>query len=151
MTEFASVGKIADVDADSMTSFAIDGWEVVVANVEGRYVAFDGRCTCMSLFSGHTEARALLSNRQRRSPARPMQPSTALPVAARSRDRARSRSIPTRCARRPGNFWSRLVRMQNDASGTTPRLRKQYGWFRKLGRTPRTQDDATKKGRLRGL
>ena len=62
MTEFASVGKIADVDADSMTSFAIDGWEVVVANVEGRYVAFDGRCTCMSLFSGHTEVRALLSN-----------------------------------------------------------------------------------------
>ena len=71
MTEFAPVGKVTDVDADSMTVFAIDGWEVVVANIDGRYVAFDGRCTCMSLFSGHTdstnplnrhaEARALLS------------------------------------------------------------------------------------------
>ena len=72
MTEFVPVGNVSDVDANSMTAFEIDGWEVVVANIEGRYVAFDGRCTCMSLFSGHldntnplnrhAEARALLSN-----------------------------------------------------------------------------------------
>ena len=68
MTEFAPAGKVTDVDVNSMTAFEIDGREIVVANLDGRYVAFDGRCTCMSLFSGHLEdanphsRRALLSN-----------------------------------------------------------------------------------------
>ena len=68
MTEFSPVGKVTDVDVNSMTAFEIDGREIVVANLDGRYVAFDGRCTCMSLFSGHLEGanphsrRALLSD-----------------------------------------------------------------------------------------
>ena len=34
MTEFAPVGKVTDVDVNSMTAFEIDGREIVVANLD---------------------------------------------------------------------------------------------------------------------
>ena len=56
MTEFTPIARTQDIAPGEMAAFEVNGWEIVVANVDGNYVAFDGRCTCMSLFSGHLEA-----------------------------------------------------------------------------------------------
>lgn len=51
MTEFKPVGTTSDFAASEMMAYVVDGREVVVAKADDRYFAFDGRCTCMSLFS----------------------------------------------------------------------------------------------------
>ena len=134
MTEFAPAGKVTDVDVNSMTAFEIDGREIVVANLDGRYVAFDGRCTCMSLFSGHLEdadphsRRALLSNGHLSAGTVTCQThATIYSVDSGSplKGLARSHLIHMRFAKKLDSFSSQRTPIANDASGTTPKRPKQ--------------------------
>ena len=67
MTELIPVGSTTDFAAAEMVAYVVNGREVVVAKVDDRYFAFDGRCTCMSLFAnnpgaGKADPRALLAD-----------------------------------------------------------------------------------------
>ncbi len=55
MSEFQSVGKAGDFGPGTMTSVALAGREVAVANVDGAYFAFENRCTCITHFAGHVD------------------------------------------------------------------------------------------------
>ena len=62
MAEFQTVAKASDVAAGEMKLVDVDGEELVIANVSGRYFAFSNTCTHEGgpLSDGRSELRRCL-------------------------------------------------------------------------------------------
>ena len=53
MTNFTSIANAEDVAPGTMKQITFDGTELTIANVDGEYFAFAGRCRCIAHFAGH--------------------------------------------------------------------------------------------------
>ena len=49
--EFTSFANAGDIEPGTMKCVALEGVDVVVANVNGEFFAFGGKCTCLSHFA----------------------------------------------------------------------------------------------------
>ena len=65
MSDYQVVGKIDQVGPSTMQVITstmqvvdLDGREIVVANQDGSFFAFSGRCTCVSHFASHSGSEA---------------------------------------------------------------------------------------------
>lgn len=50
--DFAEVAKVNDISPGHMEHFELDGKEILITSVEGRFYAMDDRCGHMTNFNG---------------------------------------------------------------------------------------------------
>ncbi len=53
--QFTSIASAQDIEPGTMKQVMLEGTNVVVANVDGEFFAFGGKCICLSHFSNHRQ------------------------------------------------------------------------------------------------
>jgi len=59
--EFTSIASAHDIAPGTMEQVTLEGTNVVVANVDGEFFAFGGKCICLSHFSHHRPEAGYIS------------------------------------------------------------------------------------------
>ena len=59
MTTFQTTARTDEISPGDIKPVGLGRDEIAIANVDGDYLAFSARCTCVALFTGHIDAESI--------------------------------------------------------------------------------------------